>query len=153
MALLNGIINGAQKNQSESPEIQQAEQNCQRAENAINDALLVLGRTVYETYKNTSGYEFNEQVTQVTECIKKSELWKQYRLTLDGKMKCDKCSSIITSDSAFCNKCGTKIDPLNFDSLGISTTKLVDSPNMCTSCGAPLVDGALFCEKCGCKIS
>lgn len=153
MALFNGITNGVQKAQSTPPEILQADQSCQHAENAVNDALLVLGRKVYDTYKNTSDSNFNEQVAQVTDCIKKSELWKQYRLTLEGKMKCDKCAAIITSDSSFCNKCGTRIEPLNFDSLGISTHKPVATTNTCSSCGAPLVDGAMFCEKCGCKIS
>ncbi len=157
MSFLDGITNGAQKAQIQSipPEIQQTEQSCRSAENAVNDALLALGKQVYESNKEKDTSEFGEQISQVTECIKKSELWKQYRLTLEGKMKCEKCGAIITSDSAFCNKCGASIEAPDFSSLGINNS--IPTPttvsNTCPKCGAALVSDAAFCEKCGTKIN
>lgn len=156
MSFLDDITNGAQKAQPIPPEIQQAEQKCRNAENAVNDALLALGKQVYESAKEKTDSEFGEQISQVTESIKKSELWKQYRLALEGKMKCEKCGAIITSDSVFCNKCGTSIAPLDFSSLGLNASTPATSSatpnNVCPSCGATLVEGAAFCEKCGNKI-
>lgn len=149
MALFDGIANGMQKNPSVSPEIQQAEKNCNMAESAVNAAMLALGKKYYEENKENSASEYAEQITEVTECIKKESLWKQYRLTLEGKMKCEKCGAIITSDSAFCNKCGTSIKPLDFSSLGINSPDTSNTINSCPSCGAPLVSDAMFCEKCG----
>lgn len=153
MALFNGITSGAQKNPAVSPEIQQADHNCSEAESAANTAMLALGKKYYEENKENSASEYAEQISEVTACLKKESLWKQYRLTLEGKMKCEKCGAIITSDSAFCNKCGTSIEPLDFSSLGLKTPDTTTTSNSCPSCGAPLISDAMFCEKCGHKIS
>ena len=45
--------------------------------------------------------------------------------------RCPKCGSILADDSAFCNKCGAKLNDL------------------CPKCGNQLPQGARFCNKCG----
>lgn len=159
MIPFNDLYNSKQGIENVSPEIKMAEQKCNEAENAVNDAMLALGRQYYKANKDNAESEFAEQIAQITECTKKVTLWSQYRLTLEGKMKCESCNAIITSDSLFCNKCGTRVEAMDFSNLEIDTAPseetvfapVVDN-NVCPACGAPLVSNALFCEQCGQKI-
>ena len=150
MAFLNSNTDTGQRAAETASEIRMAEESCKTAKNAINDAMLALGKTVYEAEKEKTDSAFNEEIALVTDRIKKSELWKQYRLTLEGKMRCDACGAIITSDSLFCNKCGTGIEPLDFTPLGLDAP--APAVRTCPSCGAELAEDALFCEKCGQKV-
>ncbi len=151
MALFKGITNA--KSASISPDIQKAEQKCREAENNVNGALLELGKKYYEASKDNSDSQFADLIAKISSCIDSEKLWKQYRLFLEGKMKCEKCGAIITSDSAFCNKCGTSITPLDFSSLRMNGSNTSVSDSVCPSCGASLVADAMFCEKCGHKIN
>lgn len=132
--------------------IQKAEQSCASAEKVVNEALLALGKKYFEDNRDNLSSEYSEQISEVAEAIKKEKLWRQYRLSLEGKMKCDKCGAIITSDSVFCNKCGTSIEPLDFSSINLDTPVAPVSSGFCQTCGATLIPGAIFCEKCGSKV-
>lgn len=52
---------------------------------------------------------------------------------------CIKCGNQLNDDSAFCSKCGTKVES--------------KATNICSRCGAEMEDGMLFCSKCGTKIT
>ena len=57
---------------------------------------------------------------------------------------CDSCHSIITEDSAFCNRCGAAVAPIDFSSI-IDTTNTVQTANQgqrCPKCGTPIVGGS-----------
>ena len=69
-----------------------------------------------------------------------------------GKTLCEHCGAIITSDSAFCNKCGGKIEPRDFSAIGAGPDEHEAMQSLCPTCGSPLVEGAVFCEKCGNRV-
>ena len=138
-----------------------ADQNCRAAGEAVKTALLELGQNYFEANQDNDSSEFSDLIYKVKECIDKETLWKQYRLSLDGKLLCEHCGAVITSDSAFCNKCGGSIKPLDFSSIlskevpvQSETLTYQESPkaNVCPNCGSPLVEGAMYCEKCGKKL-
>jgi len=152
-----GIFNSKQAGTSEqamTSAIVQADQNCQNASAAVNQAIFELGKKYYEMNSANPEAEFQELVAIVNETRNKEILWHQYRLSLEGKMKCEKCGAIITSDSAFCNKCGVSIKPLDFSLIMPTQPKQDSNPvaKVCPSCGNPINDGDVFCEKCGQKI-
>ena len=109
MAFLNSNTSTTQRAPETAPEIRMAEESCKSAKMAINDAMLALGKTVYEAEKEKTDSAFKEEIALVTDRIKKSELWKQYRLTLEGKMKCEACGAELVDDAMFCEKCGHKL--------------------------------------------
>jgi len=52
-------------------------------------------------------------------------------------MKCLKCGTEITEDSAFCHMCGEKIPPAVLK---------------CSCCGTELSEGSIYCCACGTKL-
>lgn len=65
-------------------------------------------------------------------------------LAAQGLRLCDHCHQIITLDSAFCNKCGSKLEPIVPSSAG---------GRFCPACGASLAEGDVFCVTCGAKVN
>ncbi len=141
-------------NNSAPAAISNVERNISDVQNALKEAYIELGKKYYESNKDNVSAEFASQASKIKELIGKEELWQQYSLSIDGKVKCESCGAIITSDSLFCNKCGGSIKPRDFSSLGVASEQPVESITVkkCPSCGSPLVEGAMFCEKCGQKL-
>ncbi len=141
--------------QNVSPVILQAEQSLRNAANDTKNAVFELGMQYYEANKDNADAAFSSQIERIKECTGKEALWELYRLELDGKTKCDSCGAIITSDSAFCNKCGKPITQRDYSGIGINKPNengTAAASGTCPSCGAPLADDAMFCEKCGTKV-
>ncbi len=137
-----------------SPQAAQAEQNHKAAAEAIKNAVYALGQKYFEANKDKETADFYDEVVAFKECMEKEELWHQYRLSLDGKTLCEHCGAIITSDSAFCNKCGGTIAERDFSSIGMNAQPdAAPATKTCPACGTPVTEGAMFCEKCGSAIS
>lgn len=66
------------------------------------------------------------------------------KLALQGLRKCEKCGNVLVLDSAFCNKCGEKLEPLQTDHIA--------SELHCPKCGKPVEADAAFCFACGHKL-
>ena len=152
-----GLFNAKQLNnstQSGNSNISQVDQNCKDAEAAVNMAIFELGSKYYEANKNNSESELYDMINKVNDLKNKSKLWYQYKLSLEGKMQCEACGAIITSDSAFCNKCGVSIKPIDFSSIvEVPVQQVVNTASrVCPSCGNPVEADDAFCEKCGQKI-
>ena len=133
-----------------------AEQGFVKAQESTREALLLLGKTVYEKEKDNKGSAYAEDIKTLGECLEKEKLWHLYSLSLDEKTMCDSCGAVITADSVFCNKCGASVPERDFTAIGIGTTAPAEyqsNANVCPNCGQPLSEGAEFCEKCGTKIS
>lgn len=135
----------------------EAENGWMKAKKAIDDAFHELGKTYFEANKENTASEFATQIETVNSRIKEEYLWHQYRLSLEGQRICDSCHCFITADSAFCNRCGAAVAPIDFSPI-VDTTNIVQTAYLsnqgqrCPKCGTPLVAGALFCETCGTKI-
>lgn len=137
--------------------IAEAENGWLGAKKAIDDAFLALGKAYFEANKDNAESDFSAQIDMAHSKIKEEYLWHQYRLSLDGQRMCDSCESIITGDSAFCNRCGATVAPIDFSPIAHITNPVqaANLPNQgprCPKCGAPVIVGAMFCEACGMKI-
>ena len=155
-----GILDDLKKNfsvnneSSVSPEIRKAEESCRKAEEAKNEALQALGMAVFETDKDETSSKYTEEIKTIQKRIEEEKLWLQYRLNLEGKVRCDSCGAVITSDSAFCNKCGSPIPAKDFSSLGVYAPVQSESSGniVCPKCGSTMQQGIAFCMKCGTKL-
>lgn len=139
-----------------SSKIREAENGWMKAKKSMDDAIYELGKVYFEENKDNTESEFTTQIETISAKTKEEYIWHQYRLSLDGQRMCDSCNSLITSDSAFCNRCGTAVMPIDFSSILGTTNSMQETNNTnqgcCPKCGKTLVEGALFCEACGTKI-
>lgn len=155
MGLLNEKkpIRGVAENHTASASIFQAEEGFKNAEKATQDAMLALGKKVYETEKEDAGSKYLSEIQSIKNFVEKENLWQLYRLSLEDKTRCDSCGAIITSDSLFCNKCAASVPSRDFSAIGISLTGTTDIQKKCPNCGHPVPEGMIFCEKCGTKVN
>ncbi len=142
------------RNKPATQPAEKAEQELLAAKKALEEAFLVLGKKYYESKRENAEDEFAAEMNSIKECAEKERLWNQYKLSLEGKMLCDNCNAVITSDSLFCNKCGTPVKQPDFSKIGIEKNeKAAEEPSsVCPSCGGTLTPGAKFCIKCGYKL-
>lgn len=138
----------------QNSDIEHADANWREAGSTVKNALQELGKTYFEANKDNAEAEYYEQITHIQKCMDKENLWHQYRLSLEGKLQCEKCGAVITSDSLFCNQCGSSIQGWDFSGLGVGVSVREDTADtaVCRGCGAPLIAGAAFCEVCGTKV-
>lgn len=140
-----------------SSKIREAESSWMKVKKLMDDAIYELGKAYFEANKDNTASEFAAQIETINSKTKEEYLWHQYRLSLEGQRMCDKCNSLITADSAFCNRCGAPVAPIDFSSI-LETTNNVQAANnsnqgkSCPKCGKKLVEGAMFCEACGTRI-
>lgn len=138
----------------QNTDIERAESSWREAELAVKSAMQELGRAYFEANKDHAEAEYYEQVTHIQKCMENEILWHQYRLSLEGKLQCEKCGAVITSNSLFCNQCGNPVRAWDFSSLCIEVSINENTANqsVCRKCGKPLVAGAAFCEACGAEV-
>lgn len=137
-----------------TPEAMAAKNGHAAAITEVNDAIRALGMKYYNANKDNASAEFAAEVSAIKEAEALEKLWGQYELSLEGKRKCEKCGAIITSDSIFCNKCGVKVEVIDFSAIVPKPAAPMAEPKkmrFCTGCGKQLPDDAVFCESCGCK--
>ena len=135
-------------------EIAKAEDGYRSACLASRDAIRELGRAVYEAEKDISGSQYRVNIEKIAQSFENEKLWQLYGLSIEGKTLCESCGSVITSDSAFCNKCGATVPQWDFSAIigDAPMQETATTTGMYPNCGSPLPDGAVFCEKCGTKI-
>lgn len=140
-----------------SIKVREAENGWTKARKSIDNAIYELGKAYFEANMDNTASEFAEQIETINMKTKEEYIWHQYRLSLDGQRMCDSCKSFITADSAFCNRCGAAVTPIDFSSVAGVTNEKPAANNCnqalsCPQCGRKLVEGAMFCEACGTKI-
>lgn len=158
MDFLKKNMQGTGVSAENSGKIREAENRWMQAKKSIDDAVYELGKAYYEANKENTASEFAAQIEAINAKMKVEYTWHQYRLSLDGQRMCDSCKSFITADSAFCNRCGAPVTPIDFSTiLGTNQNAPQAADNAgqglcCPKCGKKLVAGAMFCEACGTKI-
>lgn len=140
-----------------SSKIREVENSWMRVKKSMNDAIYELGKAYFEANKDNTASEFAAQIETINKKAKEEYIWHQYRLSLEGQRMCDICKSFITADSAFCNRCGAPVTPIDFSSILGATNNVQVAYNSnqgqsCPKCGKKLVEGAMFCEACGTRI-
>lgn len=110
----------------------------------INNVLTLIGRTYLEAHREAWDPEYEHAIRSVKELELQREVLERNKLAAENLRKCGHCQQVIPLDSAFCNKCGSKLEPVAPDSIG---------GKFCPSCGASLETGAAFCTSCGAKLN
>lgn len=151
-----GLTTWEEKNSNNKSNLfSKAEEGLKVAKENTKSSIFELGEAYYAANKDKEDGEFFSLVSKVKECVEKEKLWKLYQLDLEEKTQCEHCGAIITSDSAFCNKCGGAIKPRDFSSIIKKDEPIPEdnnTTNTCPVCGNISPEGAIFCEKCGTKI-
>lgn len=96
------------------------------------------------TPESVEGSPYAELVNKVVAIDQETEYQEKRKLAIKGLRKCEKCGNILVLDSAFCNKCGEKLEPLFAEQN--------KAQNICPQCGASYAEGAAFCTSCGNKL-
>lgn len=88
-----------------------------------------IGEAYFEAYKDAEvTCEFEEQVQAIRDAKKAvAELEKKVR-ELKGNVKCSVCGEMINADSAFCPKCGAKVEEEFFDEEDEEDSVVDDMP-------------------------
>lgn len=157
MEILKKNVQSKPVQSEETGRIREAENGWMNAKKSINDAIYELGKAYFEGNKDNTASEYAEQIENVNNKIKEEYIWHQYRLSLEGQRMCDSCKSFITSDSAFCNRCGAPVAPIDFSVVlgNANNSEAGAAPAqtaVCPKCGGKLSEGARFCETCGAKL-
>lgn len=95
---------------------------------------------------DAAGTIYAEEMNELEALTREMDGTEVRKLALQGLRKCEKCGNILVIDSAFCNKCGEKLAPLQVEN---ETTQTI---LRCSKCGNPVESGAAFCVSCGNKI-
>ncbi len=135
---------------SKSPKVERAGVYCMEAEKAVADAIIRLGEKCFADNLDNEDGHYYEDVKEIKRLKEREILCKQYKLSLESKRLCEHCGVVVTSDSLFCNKCGEKLDELDFSAFG-SNEPSSEKKN-CPSCGKTIAADADFCEYCGTKV-
>lgn len=98
-----------------------------------------------EEEMQNSPYEV--QFKELSRIAKEIEHTEKRKLAVQGLRKCESCGNVLVIDSAFCNKCGSKLEELSKEILSASSVG-----DVCPDCGAACDKGAMFCTSCGKKL-
>lgn len=117
-----------------------------RLNNEVNAIFISVGKAIYS--KDPYSKEFRKQFEAVKEKNAEIERLNVLISALEDKVACKQCGEMVSKDSKFCDKCGSKID------LPVPEPETVQAEEVyiCKSCGAELIDAARFCDKCGAKL-
>lgn len=91
-----------------------------------------------------TGTPFEKEIAGILKLDEEAAIVEKRKLALQGLRKCTACGNILPLDSAFCNKCGEKLELL--------TVSESISGNVCPNCGAECEEGNAFCSVCGFKL-
>lgn len=96
------------------------------------------------TVETAAGTPYEEEMTELQNIEHESVRTEKRKLAVQGLRKCEKCGNVLAIESAFCNKCGEKLEVLQLEPTG--------GENTCPNCGSAYEEGAAFCITCGTKL-
>ncbi|HEY8499121.1 MAG TPA: zinc-ribbon domain-containing protein [Clostridia bacterium] len=69
-----------------------------------------IGTAIYEQYKTGNNPEVEEKCAQIAEIEQKIEELQQKIQEIKSSKKCPGCGTEVSTDTAFCPQCGTKLN-------------------------------------------
>lgn len=123
-------------------------------EDEVKEIYSSIGKMVYDNYKN--GEEVNKEISKECKKIDKmnaeiAEMKKEFLVSKDLR-ECSKCGEVIPLNSAFCEKCGAKQEPVKIKKKEEKKEATdVKVERVCPTCGLVCSSEAKFCNKCGYK--
>lgn len=126
------------------PEVAECDAQIAQLERQRQQTIYNIGEqyAVLNTVKSAAGTPFEEHMEQLKSIEEKIAVTEKRKLAVQGLRKCDKCGNILVIDSAFCNKCGERLEALQVEVM----------KNICPKCGSAYEEGAVFCISCGNKL-
>ncbi|MDR0919695.1 MAG: zinc ribbon domain-containing protein [Oscillospiraceae bacterium] len=100
-----------------------------------------IGKLFYETNVHDESTPIGKLCINIDMCNKRIEEHKKAILDIKGSKKCPNCGASINSTSAFCAKCGTKVE--------VATVQSTTAKKFCTACGGAVPENSSFCTSCG----
>lgn len=76
----------------------------------IKDLYVKIGEEVYKAYAAGTGSAYDESCAQIKEIEAKIDELTAKVLELKNATKCPNCGAEVTKETAFCSKCGTKVN-------------------------------------------
>lgn len=128
------------------PEVVACDKELAELEQRRRELYLKIGKRYVEevSVEKAEGTPYEEDITGLDKITARTELLNKRKLAVQGLKRCEKCGNVLAIDSAFCNQCGEKLEP-------IAPEVLTDAP-LCPNCKNPVEPGVLFCTKCGTKL-
>jgi uncharacterized OB-fold protein len=140
-------------------------------ESEINNAYYAIGKKYVELNSADPGEEYAESVDLIKEKTERVEKFRQLLASMEEKLLCKGCGAVVSKTQNFCDKCGTKVEPVEapiiegFNDKPETTEEAADTAEdeekkplegeqvlLCHECGAELADGQNFCKNCGAKL-
>lgn len=90
-------------------------------ENSILKKYREIGRQYYSAHKDDEAPEFSELIADIKAFEKSIDALQEKINQLQGTVHCSKCDSDVPKDSAFCPKCGTKLEDKFYDEEDTTT--------------------------------
>lgn len=101
-----------------------------------------IGQFYFENYGEQAEGQVKEWCSNIAASKAQVMQYKEQLRILKGTVACPNCGAEVSSNSAFCNVCGTKIEVSRRQSKG----------KVCPNCGAAADAGSTFCTTCGTKL-
>lgn len=142
-----GLFDAKKGAMSEQPEIAEFDRQLTALAQQKRDAIAGIGQMFVDnnTADTVTGTPYEESFQQLALMEEQRVLLEKRKLAAQGMRKCEDCGNILVLDSAFCNKCGTKLAPL------FAETK--SGQKLCPKCGHEVAADEVFCSACGCRIA
>jgi len=129
-----------------NPEVAECDKKIAELVRRRADLIMQIGLKFLEnnTVDALVGTPYENEAKEIVVTDKEKEFFEKRKLAVQNLRKCENCDNILVLDSAFCNKCGSKLEPLFINE--------VQNQNVCAKCGATYDEGAMFCTSCGNKL-
>ena len=128
------------------PEVAECEQKLAELGTQRAESVMQIGQMFLEnnSLEKLEGSVYEELVKTVASIDKEIAFQEKRKLAVQGLRRCEKCGNILVRESAFCNKCGEKLEPLFAEENG--------NQKVCPVCGTAYEENAAFCASCGNKL-
>lgn len=142
-----GVFDTKKNPATPNTEVAECDRQIAALERRRTEVYLNIGRIYADntTVEEAKGTPFADNMAELQKIAQQTDFYEKRKLAVQGLRKCEKCGNILVLDSAFCNKCGEKLEPL-------FQTEDTDE-KVCSKCGAPYEEGAGFCVSCGNKLN
>lgn len=142
MGLLDKITVGM-GNQAAPPAVAECDARLAQLEQQKKEVICRIGTKYVElnTIEAAVGTPYEADMAELQNIAQETVHTEKRKLAVQGLRKCEKCGNVLALDSAFCNKCGEKLEALQ--------AQVTAPQNTCPSCGSVYEEGAAFCTACG----
>lgn len=137
---------------SVKPEIAECDRQLAALAQRKGEIIRQIGQMFVENNNSqtAAGTIYEAPIKEIERIAEDAIVVEKRKLAVQGLRKCEKCGNILVLDSAFCNKCGDKLEPLFANAAPVQPQ--MQPQNVCPKCGATHSAGAAFCTTCGNKL-